>query len=1288
MNDMDAESPRGTVSQEFPPATPGGDHLSPEQVAAFALGKLSVDEATVVEQHLLVCDRCAGFLGGVTIDPFVAALRRAAGDTTPTARDAEPRSTVASARNSLADANGSRPEAAGRYELRAEIARGGMGVVYRAFEPSIGREVAVKVLHDRHRTDPAATQRFVAEAQLTGRLQHPGVPPVFEVGAFPDGSPFLAMKLIEGRTLATVLEAPNRPDPAELLAVFEHICQAVAYAHSKAVIHRDLKPANVMVGAFGEVQVMDWGLAKQVGSEQLAVSSEDAHGLAASQRGAPTADLTHPGTVMGTPAYMAPEQARGEPADERADVFALGAVLCEILTARRPFEGLSSAEVINRVAAGNLAESLTHLAACGADAELVALANRCLSADRDSRPANAGAVAKAVAGLRAATEERARRAELARVKASAEARAKRKRRRVQFALAASLGLLCAAGLAAAWWQDRENDRRRSEVARQESDADHRADLNADALGAGLSACEIALRVGDTDRAAAALADAERRAPEPGGERHHERLVQCRIDLATLRELHAFDQFLWTPREVRQIDWREVVARARAVFVAFGVDPARVKPDVATRRVNASAVRERLFRVLDLWLAAEWVLDDRTGWVRELLRLSDPDNFRDAFRDALVSGDRTRAAVVVLAAKPEAEAQPARFSVILVACEVIPTARLRELLWAALLRAPGDLGILMALAESYPFDDPKTANERARWYQAALAVAPGNVAAHHGLVLALRLKGDSAGAEACIRDLCRRSPTSSNPRSTLGVILHEKKDFAGAAAAYREAIKLKPDDGELYHDLALTLHASGDLAGAIVAIREAIRLNPKDATARYRLGTALAAKGDLDEAITQYREAIRLNPSLVGPHMHLGGVMTLKGKVDESIECYREAVRLDPKDALAHMNLGVALITRGDIDEAIKECREALRYDPMHTLAHYNLGNALDRSGKRAEAIAEYQEAVKLDPKFVDARYNLARVYIGNGDVDRAAAEYREVLKQDPTLVRAHHDLGLILAQMDDLEGALAEFLETIRLDPTHAPAISNVGRIRYESGDHEAAIAAHREAIKHDPNYSMAHFNLGVALIERGDFTGALKSLQEAQRLKDRFAQGGIHQAKWQVEALRFIPEFAAGRDKIVDPVTLCEYAFICDRPLQRQYALATRLYARAFTADPKTAPGRRYHAARAAVQAASGLDIELTTFGVEEYGVLTDQARLWLQTELADLRSQAANPKNWPSIRRTCTRWKADPALAPVRAPEWLAEMSGTDRQAWQELWADVDALIVSASPVVAPPPRLKTNP
>jgi tetratricopeptide (TPR) repeat protein len=356
---------------------------------------------------------------------------------------------------------GSLPGSVGRYQLGEEIARGGMGAVLRGHDTLFGREVAVKVLLADSRGGPERARRFFAEARITARLQHPGIPPAHDLGTLPDGRPFLAMKLVQGRTLAALLKERSSPaaDLPRFLAVFEHVCQTVAYAHSNGVIHRDLKPANIMVGPFGEVQVMDWGLAKELAgapAADTAVSSPACQGEGADDPGAttplqvPANQGTAMGSILGTPAYMPPEQARGEidQLDARADVFALGGILCEILTSRPPFTGRDTYEVVEKARAGRTDDALARLAHCGASAELVALAERCLAADPHGRPANAAAVAEAMAAHFANVAECLRRAEVERAAAEAKAAEQKRRRRVQFLLAATVALLLLGGVVA------------------------------------------------------------------------------------------------------------------------------------------------------------------------------------------------------------------------------------------------------------------------------------------------------------------------------------------------------------------------------------------------------------------------------------------------------------------------------------------------------------------------------------------------------------------------------------------------------------------------------------------------------------------------------------------------------------------------------------------------------------------------------------------------------------------------------------------------------------------------
>jgi serine/threonine-protein kinase len=291
------------------------------------------------------------------------------------------------------------PEAVGRYAVTREIARGGMGVIFAGRDPAMGRDVAIKVMLESHAGRPGYRERFLEEARITGSLQHPGVVPVHEVGELPDGRPFFAMRLVEGQTLDALLSARAEPsdDRPHFLQVFDRVCQAVAYAHSHGVVHRDLKPLNVMVGHFGVVNVMDWGVSLKMRNPECGRWSEVSPDTASAiPRPAPRTPQSE--DVIGTPAYMSPEQAQGDARaiDARTDVFGLGGILCAILTGQPPYTGTRTRKVYARAARADLAEAFARLDAAPAARELVRLAKWCLAPHRGDRPRDAGEVAEAL----------------------------------------------------------------------------------------------------------------------------------------------------------------------------------------------------------------------------------------------------------------------------------------------------------------------------------------------------------------------------------------------------------------------------------------------------------------------------------------------------------------------------------------------------------------------------------------------------------------------------------------------------------------------------------------------------------------------------------------------------------------------------------------------------------------------------------------------------------------------------------------------------------------------------
>jgi formylglycine-generating enzyme required for sulfatase activity len=274
-----------------------------------------------------------------------------------------------------------------RYRIIAEHGRGGLGRVMRAVDRELDREVAIKELTKR---SEIAEARFFREALITARLEHPGIVPIHEAGCWPDGTPFYVMKLVAGRSIKELIaRCASVHDRMALLHHVIAVADAVAYAHARDIIHRDLKPANVIAGEHGETIVLDWGLAKAVGERDVVETDQSTADSAKPD------DLTIAGSILGTPLYMPPEQARGERVDQRADVYAIGAMLWE----------LSSPAPIPP----NTQERAHALRQHGVDADLIAIIIKALETDAGRRYRDAGELAKDLHAFRAGARIGARR---------------------------------------------------------------------------------------------------------------------------------------------------------------------------------------------------------------------------------------------------------------------------------------------------------------------------------------------------------------------------------------------------------------------------------------------------------------------------------------------------------------------------------------------------------------------------------------------------------------------------------------------------------------------------------------------------------------------------------------------------------------------------------------------------------------------------------------------------------------------------------------------------------------
>jgi serine/threonine-protein kinase len=871
-------------------------------------------------------------------------------------------------------------------QLLGEIARGGMGAVFKGRDPDLGRDLAVKVLLESHKDKPELVRRFVEEAQIAGQLQHPGVVPVYELGAFADRRPYFAMKLVKGHTLASMLAERDgsAADLPGILSIFEAVCQTVAYAHARGVIHRDLKPSNVMVGSFGEVQVMDWGLAKVLPAGGVADEGRPSPApqdtVIATARSGSDADQSVAGSIMGTLTYMAPEQARGEvcTVDERADVFALGSVLCEVLTGRPAFTGRDQGEVQAKSARGDVADALARLGACGADAGLVALARDCLAPERDDRPRDAGAVAARVTAHLAGVQERLRAAELARVEAQARAEEESKRRvladrlsleerrkrRVSLALAASV-LLTAALAGGGWvWVERGRAARRAAIDTALAEARR---LHVQARQAPPEdRARWAEAVAVVQRAEGLLAGADepawaRRVDELKGQIEADRQA-AEAERKLLADLEAV-----RGNRAENYDAKQADREYAEAFRAFGLDLDATDPKQAAAKLAGRPSTAEVAAAIDEWCRVRRIDLNVPSWqhLAEVARAADPDPWRNALRDQYgrpvaesLESVKARAADAAALAR-----QPAANLVLL--ADMLLRAGDRDgsaaVLRAAWRRFPGDFWVNNGLGHSSwagdiggRFERP---DEAIRYFTAAVAARPGSFMAFN----------------------------------SLGIALHNKGDQDGAIAAYREALRLKPDLAPAHNNLGVVLQTKGDRDGAVAAYREAIRLKPDFALFHYNLGNILRSLEKLDEAIDEYSTAVRLRPDYSAAQNNLVSILKTRGQLDPAIAAYREVVRRKPDDATALTNLAKALLDNRQPEEAITVCREAIRRKPDFAEAYSYLGAALNRVGRRTEAIAAWREAVRLNPKAGWTWYWLGPTQLVAGDFAGAADALRHAI---------------------------------------------------------------------------------------------------------------------------------------------------------------------------------------------------------------------------------------------------------------------------------------------------------
>jgi Tfp pilus assembly protein PilF len=1168
-----------------------------------------------------------------------------------------------------------------RYFLLEEIARGAMGAVLRVHDPQLDRILALKVLLEDHVAHPEMHARFLEEARLTSQLQHPGIVPVHDQGVLSDGRPFFTMRLVQGRTLASLLQERETPQTGlpRFLAIFEQICQTLAYAHSRGVIHRDLKPSNIMVGTFGEVQVMDWGVAKH--SHHTLGEPSRLPGDHVADR-PPQPEQTHAGAVIGTPDYMSPQQAQGQVIDQRADVFSLGCILCEILTGRSPYRW-SSDEPFVLGQHRELQPAQDRLARCGADETLIQAALGCLQEEPDKRPRDAQALACLIAEYREGVENRLREAEVQRAAAQAREEATRAKvvaeryaRRLTLFLIMLLFVIGVGALGLHLWhvkwqqanQDRLNQRLANIRQLMERTQGERGDQALESWRELLVLLEQAQQASVTDWAdTQSLAELQRyRSRIRQAIREHEREQQFLEELANIR--------VRTPSDFNKLDIDQLYLQTFSQFdIPLNQDPTTA---LHARFADRPQVLEAILTALDDWgsyrrlnpkLSKQWKRPfrlaqelDRDEWRRNvrLAVLSQPvlpngPNYLD-FLNApgllrlgslswqVRSGLRRQQLQDLAQSAELAKTTPASLQLLAreLALEGVQKAAI-ELLRAALRHHPSDVWLNYELALLLQRSQP---DEALRYFAAARAGRPelGHTMAHQ--LEKLNRHGEAA---ELFEDLIRLRPNNLEHQICLGNLYLSMGHLEAADRLLSGVLQKDPSQFNVQLGLSLALSENAlDFPRALRLADNALKLQPDHFEALQARARALIGLNRFDEAELALRRA-----------------MLIRSNSRSLLRLYAEFLlnRDRPTEAMQILNRLLAIAPQ----------------DSQTLVLHSKL---LQSIGQPELAIQSLQRALQREPAQSSLLAELAAIYLNQNQPEKAYVLLERAIRQRYPNGSVYPKWIHVLYRLNEIERGQSELTKYLPLFPQNGIVIYNLSVDVVRQGDVDTGILLLQRSLQLLPDHPESHCNLGLCYQRKGQIDLAVLHLERGHSLGSSRSDWRYPSAQWLKEA----KELAALNKKLADVV---QGTFVPREP-KHYGALALLCQARGEDATAFLLQQKRRQLAS---DGRWPLNVQTTLERCEsllraglarsrDAVLLSDKQRQQARQEAYGLLQEGlslmekALKQGTPAQQRDASRWlrayRRSAVLAQMREEQELARLPKTERQAWQQIWKQLEAL------------------